>query len=329
MTSTNQTIVVATFAVLFLAVTYTGSAQVGDWMFRVATLMMLAISWNLMANAGLISLGHSAFWGVGSYAAVLSANAWGLPVYLSLVVSMAFGAMLGLFLAVATGRLRGIFFAISTLALSEGLRITAFMMPEVTGGAVGLFLNPSLRPGTMSLYVIGCVGAIAAIAISVAISRSRFHFACRAMRNNESAAQMLGVRPFTYRLGLLAVSGAMASCAGGINAWYGGYLDPEVAFTLHFTILSQIAPILGGIHTLAGPVIGSFAIVGISEASRILFGQQEGFSQLIYGLVLVVGILFMPSGIWGALRSARERYAERRGTKATVVPASGRVEVKG
>jgi len=328
MTSINQTIIVAICAAVFLSFTLLGSAQVGDWMFRISTLMMLAISWNLMANAGLISLGHSAFWGVGSYAAILSANAWGLPIYLSLIVSMIFGSLLGFFLAVATGRLRGIFFAISTLALSEGLRISAFMAPDVTGGAVGLFLNPSLRPSTTTLYIIGCIGAVAAIGISVILSRSRFHFACRAMRANESAAQMLGIRPQTYRMGLVSVSGAMASCAGGINAWYGGYLDPEIGFTLHFTILSQIAPILGGVHTLVGPVIGSFAIVGLSETSRIFFGQQEGFSQLIYGLVLVIGILFMPAGIWGSVRNAWDRWSARGHSQTGEDSPSPREEAK-
>ncbi|MCO5155879.1 MAG: branched-chain amino acid ABC transporter permease [Aquamicrobium sp.] len=329
MTAINQTSLVVISAIVFLGVTLLSGPQVGDWMFRISTLMMLAISWNLMANAGLISLGHSAFWGVGSYAAILSANAWGLPIYLSLIVSMVFGSLLGLFLAVATGRLRGIFFAISTLALSEGLRISAFMMPEITNGAVGLFLNQALRPSTTLLYVVGCVGAVIAVVVSVVLSRSRFHFACRAMRNNEPAAQMLGIRPYTYRIVLLAISGAMASCAGGINAWYGGYLDPEVAFTLHFTILSQIAPILGGVHTLVGPIIGSFAIVGLAEASRIFFGQQEGFSQLIYGLVLIVGILFMPAGIWGTVRSFLNRSATRKRREAAVASAAGRAEVKG
>ncbi len=328
MTAINQAAIVALFAVALIGITLFGGAQVGDWVFRISTLAMLAISWNLMANAGLISLGHSAFWGVGSYAAILSANAWGLPIYLSLIVSMVFGSLLGLFLAVATGQLRGLFFAISTLALSEGLRIAAFMTPDVTGGAVGLFLDSSLRPSSTLLYSLGGLGAVLAIVISVVLSHSRFHFACRAMRNNEAAAQMLGIRPFTYRMGLLAISGAIASCAGGINAWYGGYLDPEVAFTLHFTILAQIAPILGGVHTLAGPVIGSFAIVGLSEASRIIFGQQEGFSQLIYGLVLIVGILFLPAGIWGAVRRLKDKSARRQRQPATGQVA-GRSEVKG
>ncbi|HYG91755.1 MAG TPA: branched-chain amino acid ABC transporter permease [Azospirillum sp.] len=298
-------------AALLVSVTL-ASPQVNDWVFRCCTLIMLATSWNLMANAGLISLGHSAFWGVGSYAAVLTANGLGLSLWLALLPAFAVGVLLGAFLAFATGRLRGIFFAISTLALSEGLRITAFMLPEVTSGAVGVFLKQELRPSQQVLYSLGVLGAIGSVALAWWLSRTRFHYACRAMRNNEAAAQMLGINPMRYRLGVLMVSGGMASLAGGINAWYGGYLDPGMAFTLHFTILSQIAPILGGIHTLVGPVIGSIGIIFLSEGTRIAFGANEGYSQLIFGVVLVIGILFMPHGIYGVYRRLRQRAARPR-----------------
>ena len=126
----------ALLVALAFAVTMVGSAVLNDWLFRVATLVMLAVSWNLMANAGLVSLGHSAFWGIGSYATVLSANTLGLPFGVAFVPAVVVGALLGVLLALTTGRLKGIFFAIATLALSEGLRVLALMLPEVTGGAV-------------------------------------------------------------------------------------------------------------------------------------------------------------------------------------------------
>ncbi len=295
-----------------LGVVFFGSALHNDWLFRVTTLVMLAASWNLMANAGLISLGHSAFWGVGSYATVLSANAFGLPFGAALLPAILVGALAGTFLAAATGRLRGIFFAISTLALSEGLRVAALMFPGLTGGAVGIFLAGAVRPSHRVLYLTGIVGAAASIAVAYLLSRTRFHYACRGMRSDESAVQMLGVDPRRYRLGVMAVSGAMASCAGGIYACYGSYLEPEVAFNLHYTILSQIATILGGIHTLAGPVVGSFAIVFLSEATRMWLGMQEGWSMLIYGAILLVCILFMPGGIAGSFKDLLKTWSRPR-----------------
>jgi branched-chain amino acid transport system permease protein len=289
-------------ALCLLASTFWDAPQINNWLFRVSTLIMLATSWNLMANAGLVSLGHSAFWGVGSYAAIMTANAWSGSIFGTIAVALVTGAVMGAVLAAVTGTLKGIFFAIATLALSEGLRISALMLPDITNGAIGLFLRQELRPSQQALYLIAAVAAVASVVVAILVSCSKLQFAARAMRNDEAAAQMLGIAPRRQRIIIIAISGAMALAAGAINAWYGGYLDPEVAFTLHNTILAQIAPILGGIHTLAGPVIGAFAIIALSEGTRIWFGNMEGISQLAFGLVLVVCILFLPRGIEGLMR---------------------------
>jgi branched-chain amino acid transport system permease protein len=303
-----------------LSLPFVASSQTNDWMFRVAMLCIIAVSWNLMANAGLISLGHSAFWGVGAYAGVLSANSLGLPIVPATGVAVCAGATLGVILALATGRLRGVFFAICTLALSESLRTIALMMPNLTGGAVGLFLAQQLRPAPDTLFVIGSAGAILAVLISVVLAHTKFHYACRALRNHEGAAQMLGIDPRQYRLAVLAISGALASGAGCINAWYGGYLDPNIAFDLFVTVEAQIAPILGGLFTIAGPVVGSFGIVFLSEVSRISLGAHEGASQLVFGTVLVAGILFMPKGIIGSLLRLHARRGRRKSARRSASP---------
>jgi branched-chain amino acid transport system permease protein len=210
-------------------------------------------------------------------------------------------------LALTTGRLRGIFFAIATLALSEGLRVTAVMLPDVTGGAMGLYLDPAIRGSRSSLFVVTALVMIVSIAIAALLSRTRFHYACRAMRNDESAAQMLGLNPMRYRIAILAISSGMAAAAGALSTWYGAYLDPDVGFSLQITIESQIAPIIGGMYTVVGPVVGAVITEALSEITRLGFGAQEGVSQLAYGLVLVLCVLFMPGGIYGTLRRARDR----------------------
>ena len=322
----SKVIGIAACIAIGLGVVFFGTAVQNDWLFRATTLTMLAVSWNLMANAGLVSLGHSAFWGVGSYATVLSMNKLGLPFGVGFVPAVVAGALLGVFLAATTGRLRGIFFAISTLALSEGLRVMALMLPQVTGGAAGIFLNNSLRPPQWVLYLTGFSGAVLCILIAYILSRSRFHYASRGMRANEQVVQMLGVDPRRYRLGVMAISGAMASFAGAVYACYGGYLEPELAFSLHFTILSQIAPILGGIHTLAGPVLGSAAIIFISEVTRVWLGNREGWSLLIYGLILVVCIMFMRDGILGVWRDIMRRGADRKRNDPTALSRDAAAE---
>ncbi len=289
-------------AMMLIAAAFINMPQVNDWLFQISMLMIVAISWNLMASAGLISLGHAAFWGVGSYAAMIAATRLGLPLLGGVVLAVVIGAVLGCVLALATGRLRGIFFAISTLALAEGLRVTAVMLPDLTGGAAGLYLPQALQVSRTTLFCLGAIGAVVCAAVSVWLARTTFSYACRAMRNNESAAQMLGLDPRRYRMAILAISAGMAAGAGALNSWYGGFLDPDVGFNMHVTIESQIAPILGGMYTVAGPIVGAVAIVALSEATRLGLGAHEGASQLTYGVVLVLGVLFMPRGLYGLWR---------------------------
>lgn len=283
---------------------------VDDWIVSAASLVVLAISWNLASNAGLISLGHSAFWGIGSYTAVLVANRSGIPLAVALVPAMLAGGLLGAFLAIVTGRLRGIFFAISALAMSEGLRIVAVMLPDVTGGGEGLYVVPTLRVAPAAIASLMVAGAVFAFALSWWMSRTSWHYAFRAMRANESAAQMLGVPPIRFRIAILAVSGAMTAFAGALSIWYGGFIDPNIAFDLRITILAQIAPILGGVNTLVGPVVGAALSTVLSEATRIWLGTH-GVSLLIYGLALVLCILYLPHGIWGAVDGLRRRRTPR------------------
>jgi branched-chain amino acid transport system permease protein len=224
------------------------------------------------------------------------------------VPAMALGAAFGAMLAYITGRLRGLFFAISTLAMSEALRVTALMIPKLTGGAEGVFVFDAIRPGRVTMTAFALILAVAAIAISYFLSKSRYQYALRAMRDSESAVQMLGVNPARFRMGVTALSGAIASCAGVISAWYTGYLDPGAAFDLKITISAQIAPLFGGLYTVAGPVIGSFAVLALSELTRLYFGYSAGVGLLVYGVVLVFGVLFMPTGLMGVSRRWIKRF---------------------
>lgn len=283
-----------------------------DWIFRISMLLLLSVSWNLMASTGLISLGHAGFWGVGTYAALLCGNKYGLPLIVVLIPATLCGALLGVLLAVATGRLRGVYFAICTLAMAEGLRVSALMLPKITGGAAGIFLRPELRPSLNVLCFIATCVATLSVAIAQYLTHTPFYYACRAIRNHETAAQMLGIDPRRYRMVVLALSGAMTSAGGGIGAWYGGYLDPMVAFSFMITVQSQIAPILGGMYSVAGAVLGSGVIIALQEATRIWFGDQEGVSQLVFGCILVFGILFMPQGVYGLILRAWKNIDENR-----------------
>jgi branched-chain amino acid transport system permease protein len=281
--------------------------SLSDWATRLSTLILVAVSWNMMANAGLISLGHSGFWGLGAYSAALLANAFHIPFWLSIIPAMLLGAIFGAFLAYITGRLRGLFFAISTLATSEALRVVALMVPKLTGGAGGVFVFDQIRPDRATMTSFALCLAVVAVAISYFLSKSRYQYALRAMRDSESAVQMLGVNPARFRIGVTTLSGAIASCGGVISAWYTGYLDPGSAFDLQITISAQIAPLFGGLYTVGGPVIGSIAILTLSEVTRLYFNYSGGVGLLVYGCILVFGVLLMPSGLVGLWKRWRKR----------------------
>lgn len=304
---TVSTLLATAAGIALLLVPVIGTPGLIDASFRTGSLIILAVSWNLMAGAGLISLGHSAFFGLGAYVGILSANLLGVPYWLTLVLAIAAGALLGSALAWITGRLRGIYFAITTLATSEGLRVLAVMLPELTGGAKGAYLSSAAAPGVLPVNLTMSAAVVAACTLVWAISRSRYHFALRAMRANESASQMLGIFPLKFRLVIMAISGAMASLVGCIEVWHGGYLDPAIAFDLHTTIIAQIAPILGGIYTLAGPILGAIVTVMLGDATRIAFGHIQGASLFVFGVLLVICVLYLPNGIWGALRQLLQK----------------------
>jgi branched-chain amino acid transport system permease protein len=312
-------VVVALVAAAVLAIPFAGSPFVTDLLFRTALLGIIAVSWNMMASAGLISLGHSAFWGIGAYTAILVANKLGLGFLPSLVCATLAGALLGAGLALATGRLQGIYFAICTLAVSEGLRVIAVMLPDLTGGALGQYLDAKLVPATLYIDLAGSIGLVAVGFIAWYISTTRYQYAFRAMRANEDAAQMLGIRPLVYRISIVTVSGGMASFAGGASMWYGGYLDPAVAFSLHTTIMAQVAPILGGIYTLSGPLLGALLATALGEVTRLALGGIEGVALLVYGIALVLCLIYLPKGLRGAVDNLARR---RRKAAAARTPAA-------
>ncbi|MFH0296527.1 ATP-binding cassette domain-containing protein [Bradyrhizobium sp. 31Argb] len=268
-----------------------------DWAFQIAVIIPLAISWNIMGGAGLLSLGQSAFWGVGYFASAIISHASFGSFTASLLVALFAGMFAGTVLALLTGRLRGVFFAISTLALSEGLRVVATMMPDLTGGAAGIYVENAVGPAPWVIVATAVGFAGLSVLVSLALSWSPLQLAMRAMRNNEHASQMLGINPLFYRTLVSGLCGSMAAIAGCLGGWRGGYVTPEIAFDLNYAILAQIAPILGGIYTVPGPILGSIAVVILSEMTRLLLAQ-EGYGLLIYGLVLAVAIKYMPHGLY-------------------------------
>jgi branched-chain amino acid transport system permease protein len=301
------------FLLIAVSVPSVMGLSANDWWFRLSTLTLIAASWNLMASAGLVSLGHAAFWGAGGYASLLASNKLGLPYWLALCASMLIGAILGSGIAFVTGRLRGLYFSVGTLALSEALRVLGLMLPNVAGGGEGIYLDTKFFPG--SNVVIGTAIAGAALSILVSwllLARSPYQYALRAMRNNEDSAMMIGINPLRIRVAITGLSAAIAALAGGISAFNSGFLDPRIAFDLHLTIMAKVAPVLGGVYTIFGPVLGALITNLISDLARTLFGLTQGLSLFLFGVIIVLMILFMPLGTLGTYHQLKERQRTRK-----------------
>ena len=295
----------AVFALLPLA----GSAYLLDLGIRAATTTVLAVSWNLAASAGLISLGHAAFWGVGAYAGALVAGRTH-SVTLGVLAGVAAALAVGLLLGVVSVRMRRFYFAIATLAYAEALRVVAITFSGVTGGSVGLFVPPAALPGPRALYYGTLALAAGCIWLSAALAPRRIGAAFLALRDNETAAVSLGVNPFRYRLLALALSAAPVGGAATLSAMYSAFLDPDIAFDAAVSIEAQIAAIAGGVYTLTGPVLGALVVTAFAEVSRQSFGAQSA-SLLVFGAVLVLLILFLPGGLaGGAARLVRRRRGD-------------------
>ena len=273
-------------------------------------------AWNVMMGfAGQLSLGHSLYVGVGAYASAALFVHFGIGpwagIWLSVVLCVAFGCAIG-FLAFRFG-ISGVYFALLTIAFAEFTRI-GFDHLDWTGGPGGLFLKVAQRdqidlanfrgPPAMYYYAILALAA-GAFAACAWLLRSRAGYYWQAIRENEEAAQALGINTFRYKMIAVLISSAMTAVSGVFFAFYYNNLFPEQIFHISRSIEIILGPIIGGIGTLFGPVLGAFVLTVLADSiTEILavFGVEiPGVKQVFYGVVLLGVVMFLPNGIWPAL----------------------------
>jgi branched-chain amino acid transport system permease protein len=213
--------------------------------------------------------------------------------------------------------LKGSYFALVTLAFAEVFRILALSV-DFTGGGVGMMvpLKESLanmqfgsRKGYIGL-VLGFV--VAALLVTVWLRHSRYGAWLQAVRDNEDAARAVGVDPFRVKLGAITLSGGFMGAAGAFYVQVFQYIDPGIAFGPHVSVEALVGAIVGGMGTLWGPVLGAFVLHLLADLTRNLFGQLPGLNMVIYGVVLVLIVMFLPRGLAGASRSVRDLWKGRR-----------------
>lgn len=256
----------------------------------------LAVSWNLFSGATrYFSLGSAGFFGVGAYAAMLTATPLGLP--LALLLSALAAAIIGLVVGASTLRLRGLYFTLVTIGLGEALRLTALLWQPLTGGGTGLTLRP--QPPLELVYAIVASVVVLLVLLSVALRSSRVGLRLFAIQDDEDSLAAAGVRVDHYKVLGFAASVAPMGVFGGLYGLQLGFIDPQSVFILPISLTVVIMVLLGGIGTIWGPVLGA-AVLGLT--TEVLWARFPFFHELVLGLMLITIVLFIPAGILGWLR---------------------------
>ena len=264
-------------------------------LFVTLTLVTASVGWNLLGGfAGQISFGFAVFYGLGAYTAALSINA-GIPPVVSFLMGAAVASVASLLIGLPTFRLKGPYFAIATIGVSEAVRVVMMNVPW-TGGASGYRIVEKGRFFQMHHYYTALGLAALAVGISIIVRRSKLGLALTAIREDQDAASDLGVNPFATKLLIHALAAALAGAAGGVYARYAAYIDPDGVFAFRNGIAILLMPIIGGVGTIWGPVIGAFVYGLIHEEVVANFPQAH---LLIFGSLLILIILFEPAGVVG------------------------------
>jgi branched-chain amino acid transport system permease protein len=260
---------------------------------------VLGASWNLLGGyTGQVSFGHAAFFGIGAYTSCLLHTKLGVSLWMGLLYSGLAGALISIPIGAICFRLRGPYFSLSVLAFSEVLRLAVLHWKELTEGAVGVLLIDSLVDSKVQYYyVILGIAVIVSLVIGYVLKR-RLGFYFIAIRDDEDAAEALGIYTTRYKLYALMISAFFTGVAGSFFANYTSYIDPYIVFSIgDVSIAMVLVVVLGGLGTFWGPLVGSVVVVLLSEGFRNIFANA---SVLIYGMLIIIVIMFLPKGIMGS-----------------------------
>jgi len=281
-------------------------SALGFW-FLCLLFALLGQSWNVLGGyGGQYSFGHAAFFGTGAYATAVLQVRLGLDPWSAAVLGVAASAVAGAAIGALSFRygLRGSYFALVTLAFAEVFRVVANSV-GFTGGGVGILIPLKLAAGNFqfmekrSFYYVALAFVAVSLAATLWLARSRFGARLVALRENEAAAQALGIDPFRIKLGAITLSATLAGLAGVLYAQYFLYLDPGIAYGPTMSIAALLGPIVGGTGTVLGPLLGAVALRALGEGASRLTGDAPGLNLVLYGVVLVLTQRFLPDGLMG------------------------------
>jgi branched-chain amino acid transport system permease protein len=258
----------------------------------------LAGSWNLISGlTGYVSFGHVAFFGIGAYAGAILVTTAGWPWPVAALAGGAAAVVLAALIGYPCLRLKGPYFAIAMLGLNEVLRALVSYFEGLTGGGSGLSL-PTLDASRAIYYAMGGLAA-AVVAATYLIVTSRFGLRLMTIREDEIAAEAMGIDTFHHKLGAFLLSAAGPGVAGALTARDQGYIEPISVFPLIVTVTMIVMVLFGGKGTVWGPVLGAVALFVIQE---IVWSRYPHAHPLLFGAIIVAVVLLMPRGVLGLLQ---------------------------
>ena len=270
---------------------------------------VVGMAWNLLAGfCGQVSFGHAAFYGVGAYTAgILYSHGkispwWGMPI--SIVVAAIFAFLLGLIVL----RLRGPFFTLATLAMGEVMRITSENLDWLTGGNLGITIQQrTWVEKTYYFYIILGIAVVTFLVVKY-LMQSKIGYYFVAIREDQDAAESLGINTTLYKTIALCISGALTGLVGAFYTNYMGYIEPSVVFALHdVSIITIMIVMVGGVATYFGPFVGAIIMVLLAEVVRSI--PNLGAAHLtFFGILLILIIIFLPNGIVGDFQKIKRMF---------------------
>ena len=303
--------------------------------------VIMGASWNILGGyTGQYSVGHAAYFGIGAYATMMLLQFSQIPPWYGVWVGVVVAIGVALIIGTICFRLRGPYFVLASIAVAEIFRVTALNLKDITNGAEGILtteIPPLIMGGKVvtdflskvPFYYAGLVGVLLLIVVAWLVQQSKLGYYFQAIREDQDAAHSLGINPTVFKNTALVISAVFTSMAGSLYAIYVGFIDPTTVLSLDLSVQIVLICIIGGIGTIYGPLIGALVLVPLSEALRsnlitegliksgfvnqdsgVGFFLKEHLAHahvLIYGILVVIVILFMPDGVSGFVKKLTDK----------------------
>lgn len=269
----------------------------------------IAGAWNILGGyGGQLSLGHAIFFGLGAYTSTILYLNYGVSPWLGFIIAAVISIIVGALIGWPAFRLRGTYFTLTTIAFAEVIRHLTLYFKDLTNGAIGV--NIKFEPSFTNLvfreysayYFLALVLFSISISIAFWVDKTKVGYYLKAIREDEDGAETLGINVTKYKMIAMAISAGMTGIAGVFYAQYMLFFEPTSVFNMNLSIEFALIAIIGGVGTVFGPVLGAFIIIPLNEILRSTFPSLNGMNYLIYGVVLILIVSFLPNGLLPLLK---------------------------